>query len=231
MPAAFPSSGAITPGLKRLCSNRSRNRNGGAAETLATHAWGHGEQPMRKLFQICGASAALLLTASISALAACNGDTGTETVLGAASGAAVGGLASHSVAGAAIGGVAGGVIGNSIGRSNNREDCRREAQYYDQENRYQGQDAYGRDEYSQRNYQQQDYAQRHDYDRPRETYEQQRQSYYSRYPSVSAGSHQYYSNGYNDGTYSGSSRYSDHSQSSRYPDGLSSQYPNYSNGE
>ena len=57
-------------------------------------------------------------------------DTGTETVLGAASGAAVGGLASHSVAGAAIGGIAGGLIGNAIGSSNNREDCRREA-YYD----------------------------------------------------------------------------------------------------
>src|SRR5438874_276864 len=88
---------------------------------------------MRKLFLLSAATAALLVAGSVSAFAACNGDTGTETVLGAASGAAVGGLASRSVAGAAIGGVAGGLIGNAIGQSNNREDCRREAQYYDQQ--------------------------------------------------------------------------------------------------
>ena len=69
---------------------------------------------------------------TISASAACDGDTSTETVLGAGSGAVVGGLASHSIAGAAIGGVAGGLIGNSIGHANNREDCRRDA-YYDRE--------------------------------------------------------------------------------------------------
>src|SRR5579871_1781121 len=96
---------------------------------------------MRKLFHISAATAVILVAGSLSAFAACNGDTGTETVLGAASGAAVGGLASHSVAGAAVGGVAGGLIGNAVGQSNNREDCRREAQYYDRQRQdyYQGQ--------------------------------------------------------------------------------------------
>lgn len=79
---------------------------------------------------IIAAAAIALGAGTLSASAACNGDTCTETVLGAASGAAVGGLASHSIAGAAVGGIAGGLIGNAIGSSNNREDCRREA-YYD----------------------------------------------------------------------------------------------------
>ena len=96
---------------------------------------------MRKLFQISAATAVLLVVGSVSAFAACDGDAGTETVLGAASGAAVGGLASHSIAGAAIGGVAGGVIGNAIGQSNNREECQRDGQYYNRERQdnYQGQ--------------------------------------------------------------------------------------------
>lgn len=86
---------------------------------------------MKGLGKIAAAAVLALGVGTVSASAACNGDTGTETVLGAASGAAVGGLASHSIAGAAIGGVAGGLIGNAIGSSNNREDCRREAYYED----------------------------------------------------------------------------------------------------
>src|SRR5258708_17198839 len=83
---------------------------------------------------VLGGGGGIVLSAG-SALAACDNDASTETVLGAGSGALVGGLASHSVVGAAVGGVAGGLIGNSIGHSNNREDCRREAReaYYDRE--------------------------------------------------------------------------------------------------
>ena len=90
---------------------------------------------MTRFMTIAGAAAMLLAAGGISANAACNGDTGTETTLGAGSGALVGGLATHSWGGAIVGGVAGGVIGNSIGRSNNREDCRREAEErrYDRE--------------------------------------------------------------------------------------------------
>jgi hypothetical protein len=88
---------------------------------------------MRKFGKSAAAAAIVLGAGTASAYAACNGDTSTETVLGAASGATVGGLASHSVAGAAIGGIAGGLIGNAIGSSNNREDCRREAYYYDRD--------------------------------------------------------------------------------------------------
>jgi len=88
------------------------------------------ENQMRSFAKIAAAAVVALGAGTASAMAACNGDTSTETVLGAASGATVGGLASHSVAGAAIGGIAGGLIGNAIGSSNNREDCRREA-YYD----------------------------------------------------------------------------------------------------
>ena len=87
---------------------------------------------MRSFAKIAAAAVVALGAGTASAYAACNGDTSTETVLGAASGATVGGLASHSVAGAAIGGIAGGLIGNAIGSSNNREDCRREA-YYDRD--------------------------------------------------------------------------------------------------
>src|SRR3954471_8050368 len=90
------------------------------------------EIQMRSFAKIAAATAIVLAAGTASAMAACNGDTSTETVLGAASGATVGGLASHSVAGAAIGGIAGGLIGNAIGSSNNREDCRREA-YYDRD--------------------------------------------------------------------------------------------------
>ena len=86
---------------------------------------------MRSFTRIAAAAAVVLAMGSVSAYAACNGDTSTETVLGAGAGAAAGGLASHSIAGAAIGGVAGGLIGNSIGHSNNRSDCRRAARYYD----------------------------------------------------------------------------------------------------
>ena len=193
---------------------------------------------MRALFRISAAAAALLVAGSVSAFAACNGDAGTETVLGAASGAAVGGLASHSVAGAAIGGVAGGVIGNAIGQSNNREDCRREAQYYDRQGQgyYQGQqEAYGRDDYNNQTYSQQDYAQqRRDYEWQRQNYEQQRQAYDSRYPGAS----RYYSDRYGrqydnsayGTTYSQSSQYpysQPYSQSSQYPYGRSSRYSDY----
>jgi osmotically inducible lipoprotein OsmB len=91
---------------------------------------------MRSFAKLAAAATIALAAGTASAYAACNGDTGTETVLGAASGAAVGGLASHSVAGAAIGGIAGGLIGNAIGSANNREDCRRDAYYYDRDRDY-----------------------------------------------------------------------------------------------
>ena len=82
---------------------------------------------MNTVAKIAAAAIIALGAGTLSASAACDGDAGTETVLGAGSGALVGGLASHSIAGAAIGGVAGGLIGNSIGHSNNRADCRRAA--------------------------------------------------------------------------------------------------------
>ena len=88
---------------------------------------------MNRFVILAGAAAVAVATSTIPASAACNGDTSSETVLGAGSGALVGGLASHSIAGAAVGGVAGGLIGHSIGRSNNREDCRRAARAYDRE--------------------------------------------------------------------------------------------------
>src|SRR5476649_386100 len=100
---------------------------------------------MKTLFKIVVASLLLMGAGTVSANAACDGDTSTETVLGAGSGALVGGLASHSIAGAAIGGVAGGLIGNSIGHSNNREDCRRDSYYRDDSN-YRDRDAYYRDQ-------------------------------------------------------------------------------------
>ena len=78
-----------------------------------------------KRLALIAATAALLGAGTICASAACNGDTSTETALGAGSGALVGGLASHSIAGAVVGGVGGGLIGNAIGHSNNRDDCRR----------------------------------------------------------------------------------------------------------
>lgn len=82
---------------------------------------------MNRLAKIAAAAAIVLGAGTISASAACDGDVGTETALGAGSGALVGGLASHSIVGAVVGGVAGGFIGNSIGHSNNRADCRRDA--------------------------------------------------------------------------------------------------------
>lgn len=91
---------------------------------------------MKSFAKIAAAATILVAAGSVSAYAACDGDTGTETALGAVSGAAVGGLASHSIAGAAIGGVAGGLIGNAIGSANNREDCRREADAYYRERSY-----------------------------------------------------------------------------------------------
>jgi hypothetical protein len=79
-----------------------------------------------KYIVLVAAAAVLAIGAGIMpASAACNGDTSTETALGAGSGALVGGLASHSIVGAVVGGVGGGLIGNAIGHSNNREDCRR----------------------------------------------------------------------------------------------------------
>jgi hypothetical protein len=87
---------------------------------------------MKSFAKIAAAAVFALGAGTVAANAACDGDAGTETVLGAGSGALVGGLASHSIVGAAVGGVAGGLIGNSIGHSNNREDCRRDA-YYDRE--------------------------------------------------------------------------------------------------
>src|SRR5471032_1831872 len=86
-----------------------------------------GDFLMNRLAKIAAAAAIALGAGTVSAAAACNNDTGTETVLGAGSGALVGGLASHSLVGVAVGGVAGGLIGNSIGHSNNRADCRRAA--------------------------------------------------------------------------------------------------------
>ncbi len=102
---------------------------------------------MRSFTRIAAAAAIVMAAGTASAYAACNGDTGTETVLGAGAGAAVGGLASHSIAGAAIGGLAGGLIGNSIGHSNNREDCRRDAYYYDRD-RQMAENGYYRDRYA-----------------------------------------------------------------------------------
>ena len=93
---------------------------------------------MKNIAKISAAAMLMLGAATVyatPALAACNRDASTETVLGAGSGALVGGLASNSVVGAAIGGVAGGLIGNSIGHANNREDCRREAEYYRERDR------------------------------------------------------------------------------------------------
>lgn len=82
-----------------------------------------------KRLALIAAAVTLLGAGTISASAACNGDTSTETALGAGSGALVGGLASHSIVGAVVGGVGGGLIGNAIGHSNNRADCRRAAYY------------------------------------------------------------------------------------------------------
>ena len=113
------------------------------------------ETHMKSFTRIAAAAAIALAAGTASAYAACNGDTGTETVLGAASGATVGGLASHSIAGAAIGGVAGGLIGNAIGQSNNREDCRRDAYYYERD-RQMAENGYYRDRY--------------DYNRPPDSY-------------------------------------------------------------
>jgi len=102
---------------------------------------------MRSFARIAAAAAIVMAAGTASAYAACNGDTGTETVLGAGAGAAAGGLASHSIAGAAIGGVAGGLIGNAIGQSNNREDCRRDAYYHDRD-RQMAENGYYRDRYA-----------------------------------------------------------------------------------
>jgi hypothetical protein len=85
------------------------------------------EADMTRLALFAGTALLAVSINAMPAVAACNGDTSTETVLGAGSGAAVGGLASHSLGGAVIGGVAGGVIGNAIGHNNNRHDCRRQA--------------------------------------------------------------------------------------------------------
>jgi hypothetical protein len=181
---------------------------------------------MLKLSRIAAASAAMFVFGTVSAFAACDRDAGTETVLGAASGAAVGGLASHSIAGAAIGGVAGGVIGNAIGQSNNREDCRREAQYYDQgQGGYQGQGYQGQGYYEQQQtpYARQDYGrqayqprydQEQDYALRLQEYERQRQAYYRRYPNASA----YYGNGYGQGYDNNPYGYQSYSPSSRYSD-------------
>ena len=118
------------------------------------------------------AGTAMLLSglSAAPALAACNGDTSTETILGAGDGAAVGGLASHKLAGAAIGGVAGGLIGNAIGHSNNREDCRRQAYGEDRAyygNRYRNYDTYPnryRYSYRDRDYWLDRFGDRHYYD-------------------------------------------------------------------
>ena len=67
---------------------------------------------MKRLAKIAAAAVIALGAGTVAASAACNGDTSTETVLGAGSGALVGGLASHSIVGAAVGGVAGGLIEN-----------------------------------------------------------------------------------------------------------------------
>jgi Glycine zipper len=82
---------------------------------------------MKRLALTAAAAVIAIGAGVIPASAACNGDTSTETALGAGSGALVGGLASHSIAGAVVGGVGGGLIGNAIGHSNNRDDCRRAA--------------------------------------------------------------------------------------------------------
>lgn len=103
---------------------------------------------MKRLAKIAAAAVIVLGAGTVSAMAACNGDASTETVLGAGSGALVGGLASHSIVGAAVGGVAGGLIGNSIGHANNRADCRRAARYYS--NRHH--EAYYVDRYGRRHY-------------------------------------------------------------------------------
>src|SRR4051812_13892744 len=67
---------------------------------LSFEGWGPAqENQMRSFAKIAAAAAIALGAGTASAYAACNGDTSTETVLGAASGATVGGLASHSVAG------------------------------------------------------------------------------------------------------------------------------------
>jgi surface antigen len=90
---------------------------------------------MKRFAKIAAAAVIVLGAGTASAFAACNGDAGTETALGAGSGALVGGLASHSIVGAVVGGVAGGVIGNSIGHSNNRADCRRDRREYRRDDR------------------------------------------------------------------------------------------------
>lgn len=105
---------------------------------------------MKRLAKIAAAAVIALGAGTVAASAACNGDTSTETVLGAGSGALVGGLASHSIVGAAVGGVAGGLIGNSIGHSNNRADCRRAATYRHQYRSHR--DAYYIDRYGRRHY-------------------------------------------------------------------------------
>jgi len=119
------------------------------------------EADMTRLALIAGTALLAIGATAMPAVAACNGDASTETVLGAGSGAAVGGLASHSIAGAAIGGVAGGVIGNAIGHSNNREDCRREARA---EERAYYRDRYHDYEYRDRDYWVDRYGDRHYYD-------------------------------------------------------------------
>ena len=91
---------------------------------------------MKRLAKIAAAAVIALGAGTVSAMAACNGDASTETVLGAGSGALVGGLASHSIVGAAVGGVAGGLIGNTIGHSNNRADCRRAARAHAERREY-----------------------------------------------------------------------------------------------
>ena len=101
---------------------------------------------MKRLALLAAAAAFTLGAGTVSATAACNGDTSTETALGAGSGALVGGLASHSVVGAVVGGVGGGLIGNAIGHSNNRDDCRRARHYR------QGRGAYQTDRDGHRHY-------------------------------------------------------------------------------
>jgi hypothetical protein len=98
---------------------------------------------MKRIATIAAAAVIALGAGTVSAFAACNGDAGTETALGAGSGALVGGLASHSIVGAVVGGVAGGVIGNSIGHSNNRADCRRDRAYrHDRDSYYNDRDGH-----------------------------------------------------------------------------------------
>jgi len=129
------------------------------------------EFDMKRFALVCGTALLVSGLSVMHALAACNGDTSTETVLRAGSGAAVGGLASHSLAGAAIGGVAGGLIGNAIGHSNNRDDCRRQAYAEDRgyyRDRYRDDNSY-RDgtrtySYRDRDYWVDRYGDRHYYD-------------------------------------------------------------------